>query len=85
MKSFKTYFLFLFAGINFCKAQEITLLISPAMFDKTTDQLLLGSKDGWYFKEGNDIVWAKKDVDITNWKKIKPIELTKNWLIKMGS
>ena len=84
MKLFITCLLLLLVGINFCKAQDTSLLLSPAMFDKTTDQILIGEKDGWFFKEGNDNAWAKKDMDITGWKKMKPTELSAKLADKNG-
>lgn len=84
MKSFKTFLLFLFIGINFCNAQDTTLLLSPSMFDKTTHQIFIAEKDGWYFKEGNDTAWARKDIDITGWKKMKPTELSAKLADKNG-
>ena len=76
--------LLLFVGINFCTAQDTTVLLSPALFDKTTDQILIGAKDGWYFKAGNDTTWAKKDMDISSWKKMKPVELSVKLADKNG-
>jgi len=84
MKSYKTLLLFLFFGINFCKAQDTTLLLSSALFDKTTNQIFIGAKDGWSFKEGNDTAWAKKDIDLTGWKKMKPAELSVTLADKNG-
>lgn len=84
MKSFKTCLPFLFIGINFCRAQDTTVLLSPAMFDKTTDQIFIAAKDGWFFKEGNDTAWAKKDIDSTGWKKMKPTELSEKLAGKNG-
>ncbi len=84
MKSFITCLLLLFVGINFCTAQDTTVLLSPALFDKTTDQILIGAKDGWYFKAGNDTDWAKRDIDITGWKKMKPTELSVKMADKNG-
>jgi len=84
MKSFKAFLLFLFISINFCKAQDTTLLLSPAMFGKTTGQIFIAAKDGWFFKEGNDTAWARKDIDVTGWKKMKPTELSAKLADKNG-
>ena len=84
MKSIKTWLLFLFIGVNICKAQDTSLQLSTDMFDKTTDQIFIGTKDGWYFKEGNDNDWARKDIDITGWKKMNPTELSAKIADKNG-
>jgi signal transduction histidine kinase len=84
MKAFKILLLFLFLGINFCKAQDTTVVLSTKMFDKTSQQLLLAAKDGWIFKQGNDTAWAKKDLDISGWKKLKPTEISAKLADKNG-
>jgi two-component system, NtrC family, sensor kinase len=84
MKPFKILFFFLFFGINFCKAQDTTVVLSTKMFDKTNQQILLAAKDGWIFKQGNDTAWAKKDLDISGWKKLKPTEISAKLADKNG-
>ena len=54
------------------------------MFDKTTDQQYLGATDGWLFKQGSDTAWAKTDIDISGWKKLKPTELSPKYADKNG-
>ena len=46
--------------------------------------IALGNADGWRFKQGNDTAWAKKDISITGWKKIKPSELSGKFADKNG-
>ncbi|HEY5463042.1 MAG TPA: ATP-binding protein [Hanamia sp.] len=84
MKPFKIILFFLFFGINFCKAQDSAVVLSTSMFDKTTQQILLAGKDGWIFKQGNDTAWAKKDLDIAGWKKLKPTEISAKLADKNG-
>jgi signal transduction histidine kinase len=54
------------------------------MFDKTSQQILLAPRDGWIFKQGNDTAWAKKDLDISGWKKLKPTEISAKLADKNG-
>ena len=84
MKPFKILLFFLFFGIHFCKAQDTAVVLSTNMFDKTTQQILLAAKDEWIFKQGNDTAWAKKDIDITGWQKLKPTELSARLADKNG-
>ena len=84
MKAFKIFLFFLFCGINFCKAQDTTVVLSTSMFDKTTERILLATKDGWIFKQGNDTGLAKKELDVTGWKKLKPTEISAKLADKNG-
>jgi two-component system, NtrC family, sensor kinase len=84
MKPFKIFLFLLFCGINFCKAQDSAVVLSTSMFDKTTERILLAEKDGWIFKQGNDTVWAKQNIDITGWKKLKPTEISAKLADKNG-
>jgi len=65
-------------------AQDKTVAIVPAMFDKTNDEVVLSTADGWRFKQGNDTAWAKKDMNTNGWKKLKPADLTANYADKNG-
>jgi two-component system NtrC family sensor kinase len=65
-------------------AQDKVVTISPAMFDKATDQVFLTTLDGWLFKQGNDTTWAKNDIDISGWEKLKPAELSAKYADKNG-
>ena len=58
------------------KAQDSVVIITPAKFDKTTDQVYIAGTDGWIFRQGNDTNWAKENLDVTGWKKLKPTELS---------
>ena len=72
----KTILLFLIVGINFCSAQDTTLVLSPSMFDKTYQEIWLAPKEGWLYKSGNDTIWARKEIDLTGWRAFKPTELS---------
>jgi hypothetical protein len=84
MKSIEISLFLLFVGINFSNAQDTALSLSTNMFDKTNEQIFLGSKDRWIFKQGNDTAWAKKDLDTKGWSKLKPIELSAKLADKNG-
>ena len=74
----------LLLSVQLCKAQDSVVVLSTKMFDKTNDAILLAAKDGWIFKQGNDTSWAKKDLDITGWKKFKPTEISAKLADKNG-
>jgi len=84
MKSLKIFLLFLSAGIHFCKAQDTALLLSPKMFEERIPAVLISKMDGWFFRLGNDTGWAKKDLDLTGWKRLKPTELSGAFADKSG-
>lgn len=83
-KLFKIILLLLFFSIPMCKAQDTSVVISKNMFDKTNQQILLSTKDGWLFKPGNDTSWAKKEIDIAGWEKLKPTQLSTKYADKNG-
>ena len=58
------------------KAQDSVVVITPAMFDKTTDQVYIAGMDGWIFRSGSDTNWAKENSNVTGWQKLKPTELS---------
>jgi signal transduction histidine kinase len=75
---------FFFCGIQFCKAQDTTIVLSASMLDKTTDQIDISQLDGWIFKHENDTGFSKINIDITGWKHLKPSELTSKFADKNG-
>ncbi len=79
---FKTLLLLLLPVFGL--AQDKVVTISPAMFDKATDQVFLTTLDGWVFKQGNDTTWAKTDINISGWKKLKPAGLSAKYADKNG-
>ncbi len=65
-------------------AQDSVITISPSMFDKNSDQFLIAATDGWIFKQGSDTNWAKKDIDVSGWKNLKPVDLSAKYADKNG-
>jgi len=54
------------------------------MLDKDSFQIFISELKGWQFKQGNDTTWAKKDIDLTGWKRLMPTELTEKMADKDG-
>ena len=44
----------------------------------------LGDIDGWLFRKGNDISWARKEIDTAGWQKMKPSQLSGKLADKNG-
>jgi two-component system, NtrC family, sensor kinase len=84
MKSIKLFLLLLFLGTHFCHAQDTTLLLKPKMLNKDSMQIFISEMKGWLFKQGNDTAWAKKDIDLTGWKRLMPTELSEKMADKSG-
>jgi hypothetical protein len=87
MKAFLQVILFasfLVAGYS----QDTAITISPNMILSVTvpeSRLIeLHKLDGWIFKKGSDTAWARKDIDVTGWKKLKPTQLSKKFADKDG-
>jgi two-component system, NtrC family, sensor kinase len=76
MKYFVIFLVLFLFNIQFCQAQDTTVLLSQSMIDKNSEEILLSDMDGWFFKQGNDDAWAQKGIDITGWKKFKPTQLS---------
>ena len=66
------------------KAQDSLIVILPADFDNSSDQVFLGTMNGWLFKAGNDTAWAGNDIEIHSWKKLKPTELSSVYADRNG-
>jgi two-component system, NtrC family, sensor kinase len=64
MRSFLSGLLF-FVVINYSQAQDSAVTIVPAMFT-ATNEILIGTMDGWRFRKTNDSTWIK----------LKPTELS---------
>ncbi|MGN6602941.1 MAG: sensor histidine kinase [Ginsengibacter sp.] len=84
MKSVKIVFVLLVLAVQFAKAQDTTVVISANRFDKFTDQLSLANNDGWIFRQGNDSTWARANIDIAGWIKMKEADLSKKHADKNG-
>jgi two-component system NtrC family sensor kinase len=63
-------------------AQDTTITISPQTMK--SNSIALGDIDGWLFRKGNDIFWARKEIDTTGWQKIKPSQLSGKLADKNG-
>ena len=63
-------------------AQDTTITISPQTMK--SNYTPLGDIDGWLFRKGNDISWAKKEIDATGWQKMKPSQLSGKLADKNG-
>ena len=50
----------------------------------TSHYIALGNMDGWVFRQGPDTAWAKKDINSTGWKKLKPSGLSEKLADKNG-
>lgn len=83
MKVFFPIFLFCF-WMNDVFAQDSAMLISNALIKADTTEINISRMDCWLFKEGNDSTWANGNINFSNWKKIKPEELTVNNANKDG-
>ena len=62
--------------INFCEAQDSTVVLNTSMFDKYFQTIPLTGLNGWIFKQGNDTNWSKNEIDTTGWVKLNPSQLT---------
>ncbi len=60
---------------SFALAQDNLALLSTVQFE-THQRLFLAPLDGWLFHAGNNPEWANPGIDLTNWKKLKPTELS---------
>ena len=62
--------------------QDTTITISPGMMKSNV--FSLGKIDGWLFKKGNDTSWTGKDINVSEWQKLKPSELSEKLTDKNG-
>jgi two-component system, NtrC family, sensor kinase len=81
---FRVKILLLICLPSFALAQDSATIISASDFDKASDQVFLAKMNGWFFREGNNTAWANEDVEISGWKKMKPIELSAKYADKNG-
>jgi len=59
---------------SLCQGQEQTIVLTKSMM-QSHERLFLAPLEGWVFKQGNDINWAKEQVDLKGWKKLNLTEL----------
>ncbi|MBU2267659.1 MAG: hypothetical protein KKB15_06025, partial [Bacteroidetes bacterium] len=57
-------------------AQDSVLNLSTKNYDLPSDGSNIGNKEGWVFHKGNDINWAKENIDLSGWEKLKPADLS---------
>src|SRR5438552_7601931 len=81
MKSFLKIVLLLLLPFSLA-AQDTTVTISPDM--EASHSIPLGNMNGWFFRQGSDAAWGKKDISITGWKKMKPAALSEKLADKNG-
>jgi len=62
--------------------QDTTIVLSPRML--TANAIALGNVNGWIFKEGNNLAWAQKEIDVSGWKRMKPSQLSEKMVDKSG-
>jgi len=84
MRYFKIVIALLLFAVNFCNAQDKPVVISAKMFEHLADFVRLGHLDGWYFRPGNDTTWAKTDINMTGWVKLRPLDLSPKYVDKNG-
>jgi len=66
-------------------AQDKVIIVKPDMRAKANGLAYLTRFDGfWFFKEGNDTSWARKDINMTGWKPLRPAELSAKYADKNG-
>lgn len=83
MRSFITILVFLSFSIQFCKAQDSTIVLSSSMLDKFSDQINLSKQNGWIFKQANNS-GLTGIIDTIGWTHLKPEELSSRYADKNG-
>jgi two-component system NtrC family sensor kinase len=64
--------------------QNTVVNITLEKFSKEYDSYVFGDVSGWIFHQGNDTSWAKKDIDLSGWKTLKPTELSLKYADSTG-
>ena len=83
MKYFLKILLFIFLPV-LVNCQDTAITLTPGMVDPKKEVVMLTNLDGWLFKKGNDTNWAKKNIDVTTWQKLKPSALSEKLADKNG-
>jgi two-component system, NtrC family, sensor kinase len=52
-----------------------TFQLSSYMLGKEHESSIITYMYPWYFKQGHDTAWVHKDLDFSNWQRLRPIEL----------
>ena len=74
MKTFIKSILIFLSLLQVAYAQDV-LQLSPKLFNPN-NEILFGKTKGWYFHKGNDTAWAKKELEISGWERLRPIDLS---------
>jgi signal transduction histidine kinase len=51
-----------------------TITLSPKDYEDI-EEIYPAKKQGWLFKQGSDTTWARKNLDISTWKKLRPVDI----------
>jgi two-component system, NtrC family, sensor kinase len=79
MKGLKLFSIITLLGVcNLSLAQSNVIVLSTSMVEPIRQEIVLESKEGWIFKQGNDSSWSSEQVDISAWKPLKPTEINAN-------
>ncbi len=68
---------------SLCQGQEQTVVLSKSMF-QSHERLFLAPLEGWIFKQGDDVSWAKEKIDLKGWKEFNPTELNADMADETG-
>ncbi|GEM_PF-1256339 len=72
-----------FISIHCGFTQDTSVIISARIFD-VEQKIVLSAMNGWLFREGHDPAWANKELNTSDWKKLKPAELSSKLADKSG-
>jgi len=64
-------------------AQNDVVLVSSDMFG-AQQRVKLANLEGWLFKDGHNPAWAEINLDVSDWKSFKPIEISKELADQTG-
>ena len=65
----------LLCGLPGLSQSQPVVTLTADMFDD--DQVIfLGNLDGWFFKPGHDPAWAGPELNIDDWERLRPADLT---------
>ncbi|WP_235299430.1 hypothetical protein [Portibacter marinus] len=67
--------LVVFCCISILHGQEKPVVLSTSQF-QSYQRLFLAPLDGWIYKAGDDKKWAEPGIDVSDWEKLKPTELS---------
>jgi len=67
---------FLLSTFFYGSAQDTTIVLSTSMFNNL-GRINLGEIEHWLYKQGNDPSWANPGIDVNNWQRLNPGDITK--------